>query len=155
MSDVKEWAAIICFAALACTIIEMISPAGKMEKMVRFVMGAFMICAMLQPIINITKLRFDFNINSRKKCEIHGYKKQLEDQTVSIAAENLKSLIINELDIIKIKPRKIQIFMDRNNTSSISISKIIIKLDKKNLDRQEEVKDLLNKKFNLQVEIIN
>lgn len=41
MNGIKEWSAILCLAALASCMLEMIIPSGRMEKIMRFVLGGF------------------------------------------------------------------------------------------------------------------
>lgn len=47
MNGIKEWSAILCLAALASCMLEMIIPSGRMEKIMRFVLGGFLLCAMI------------------------------------------------------------------------------------------------------------
>ena len=53
MNGIKEWSAILCLAALASCMLEMIIPSGRMEKIMRFVLGGFLLCAMISPISNL------------------------------------------------------------------------------------------------------
>ena len=40
MNGIKEWSAILCLAALASCMLEMIIPSGRMENIMRFVVDA-------------------------------------------------------------------------------------------------------------------
>ena len=80
MNYVREWAAIICFASVACTMLELLSPSGKMEKMMRFVFGAFMICAMITPLIGIVDtINLDFKIDHQKNTEVCDFTEKLNE----------------------------------------------------------------------------
>ncbi len=153
MSEITGWASAICFASLACVMLEFLSPSGKMEKMVRFVLSAFMLCALFKPILGISKIKFEFDINKKNNYKVSGIKKGLENQTMSIAASNIEKLVENEMEKIKITPKKIQVIMDTSDINSISINRLIIKIDKENLDRQEEIKKLIYKELGLAVEV--
>ncbi len=153
MSEITGWASAICFAALACVMLEFLSPSGKMEKMVRFVLSAFMLCALFKPMLDISKIKFEFDISKKNDYKVSGIKKGLENQAMSIAASNIEKLVENEMEKIKITPKKIQVIMDTSDVNSISINRLIIKIDKKNLDRQEEVKQLVYKELGLVVEV--
>ena len=155
MNYVREWAAIICFASVACTMLELLSPSGKMEKMMRFVFGAFMICAMITPLIGIVDtINLDFKIDHQKNTEVCDFTEKLKDQEVNLAAENVKNLAMEVLQEIGIKPQKINLFMDTKDKDSISISKITVYLQKQNADRQEEVKRVVQEKLGLHTEIV-
>ena len=52
----KEWCENILVIVMITTIIEMLLPAGKMQKYVRVVIGVYLIFSILQPILN-----FDYN----------------------------------------------------------------------------------------------
>ena len=48
MSEIREWASVICMSALAAALLQSLAPSGTMERMAKFVIGAFIICAPLK-----------------------------------------------------------------------------------------------------------
>ena len=53
MKEMQQWTLVICLAALAASLAQSLLPAGTMEHMGKFVVGAFMICVIIAPISKI------------------------------------------------------------------------------------------------------
>ena len=53
MGAVREWSAAICLAALAAALLQGLAPSGAMERMVKLVLGAFVLCALAMPLKNL------------------------------------------------------------------------------------------------------
>ena len=154
MSSVREWASIICLAVLACSMLEIITPSGKMEKMMRFVFGVFMIFAMITPMVGtMKKVSIDVSGLHRDKGEVSRFEKKIDKQIVDSASENIKHLVIDKLKSINIAPQKIDIFMDTLDESCISIIKVTIYISKKDAARQEEVKKIVEESLDLETNV--
>ncbi|MGC7323198.1 stage III sporulation protein AF, partial [Mycobacteroides abscessus subsp. massiliense] len=50
---IQQWTAVICLAALVAALAQTLIPAGSMERMGKFVVGAFIICVMIAPVSKI------------------------------------------------------------------------------------------------------
>ena len=50
MSGIREWTTVICLAALVAAVLQSLVPNGSMERMAKFVIGAFVICALISPL---------------------------------------------------------------------------------------------------------
>lgn len=154
MQIVKNWALIICFASIACTMLELITPDGKMEKMMRLVFGAFMVCAIIVPLFTTFK---DININLKTdnyEYNVEKSKKEFDTNINEIAIDKIKDLTLNELSLINVKPRKIDVFMDMRDKERISIKEITVTIDKKNSNKQEEVKKVIKEKLGIKTNVI-
>lgn len=155
MSAIKAWSMTICLISVVCTIIEVLFPSGKMEKIFKVVLGIFLLCALLVPLKNIFK-----NINfDAKKPEISvkdggKLKSTTDEQTKMTAKKNLERSIKNLLEEKSIKPEKINIIMDTNSESSISIKKIEIFLARGDESKRESIKNELEKKLELKIDVV-
>lgn len=155
MSAIKSWSMTICLISVICTIVEVLFPSGKMEKIFKVVLGIFMLCSLLVPLKNIFK-----NINfDTKKPEISvkdsGKLKSATDEQARLAAKkNLERIIKNLLEEKSIKPEKINIIMDTNSESSILIKKIEIFLARGDESKRESVKNELEKKLELKIDVV-
>lgn len=50
MTAVSSWAIVICIAAVICGVLELLAPSSKMNGILRFVFGGFMLCAIIVPL---------------------------------------------------------------------------------------------------------
>ena len=55
MEQITQWATAICIVAVACSLIEMLAPSSEASKMMNFVLGLFLIVAVLLPVANSLK----------------------------------------------------------------------------------------------------
>lgn len=154
MSGVKEWVVVICISVIACTMLEFITPDGKMERIVRFVFGAFMIIAIIGPLINMN-LDTSFEIKNKKFVDINSSKlsENIYEQSLDVASKNIKRVIKDELKDMNLKYKKIDVIMDKRDKGCISISKVKIYTDNENLNKKEEVRKKLKEKLDLNIEI--
>ena len=154
MSAVREWAQIICFAVLACTILENLLPAGNMQKMMRFVFGLFLICAIITPAFRLKeKITLKNNRPQHAHQEIYEFSQKLGEQEVEIAAEKLKNLAVQTLAEIDVQAEKIDVFMDTREPDSISIVKLKVYLNRKDKQKKEEVRRRLEEKLGLTIQV--
>ena len=65
MGAVREWSAAICLVALAAALLQGLVPNGSMERMVKLVLGAFVLCAMAMPLKNLG-VQIAWNFPDRK-----------------------------------------------------------------------------------------
>ena len=154
MSEIKGWAVVICVSAIACSLLDMIVPSGKMEKIVRFVFGVFMICAVINPFETATKgFDIDLKIPNSEIKKDYKFSESMEDIEMRAAECKIKNILEETLGEINIEPQKINISMDINEGNSISINKVEVVLGKENIDRQEEVKSIIKNKLGLNCKV--
>lgn len=155
MNAIVSWASIICIAAIVGAMLQLLSPSGKMEKMVRFVFGAFMICALLTPLIGtMGKITFDFELDTSALEKTNEFTNHIDEQIAEAAGNNIRSLTQELLSEKKATAQKIEVFMDTGDNNSISITKIIITLDEEEKSRAGELKKAVEEKLGLTVEIV-
>lgn len=153
MQIIRNWALIICFASIACSMLEIMAPNGNMEKIMRFVFGIFMLCAVVNPlIVTLQNINLDIKTDN-KDYTIEDFTDHFDTKVNEVAIDNIKEIIISELNLIDIKPRKVDVFMDMKDKDCISIKEITVTLDKKNSNKQEEVKKVLEKKLGIKINV--
>ena len=144
MTAIREWATILALAALAGAMLELLAPSGAMEQMVRFVLGAFMICAVLTPLAGT---------GGAAEEELSEFQRQADEQALAIAAGNIKYLAAEALEEEGVIPEKIEIFMDTSDKGSISFIRIIVCLSADDAEKKQDVAALLEEKLGLETEI--
>lgn len=155
MSTIQQWATVICLAALVGTMVEILTPIGSMEKMVRFVLGAFMLCAIITPLVGTAqKINYSIQQPDVNTSSITVFQNQLDGQLNSVASEKIKALAAEILQKESINAQKIDVFMDTSQNNSISIIKVTVYLNAKDVYKKERAKQLLEDNLGLSTEII-
>ena len=150
----KEWILIICLSVIAISILEMITINEKMNKTISLVLGAFLLLSILIPIKNF---RFDNLFNEKLSMDPlikEDLASFIDEQGKNLSSSSIKDLIKNALEEKNISVKKIKIYMDTKRDNCISISKAEVYIDGSFTDRKEEIKNIINKKFEINTDII-
>ncbi len=130
MNAVREWAAAICMAVLAAAMLQNIVPNGSMERMIRFVIGAFVVCVLIQPVSSIVpQISVDFQQSAQNETNTH-LQDTVNRQMSDAAQQSIHNLVISELSQINIKCENVSVNMDTHEDGSISINQVIVTLAK-------------------------
>lgn len=153
MTTLKEWSSIICIASIVCTMIELICPSGKMDRIVKFVLASFMICSIIFPFTK-TLPEISYNLKNKSHQSFDSsLKEKVSTQTLDMCSKNIKGVVQAELDKLNIKAKKIDVTMDTDKFGSISIIKVDIYLKEKS-SSSPDVKKILEDKLGIKTEII-
>ncbi len=155
MNSVQSWISVICISAIACTMLEFMTPDGRMEKIVRLVFGAFMVIAIISPLID-TVSNIDISINNKKsilKSE-NNFSDKIYEQSLDVAGKNIRKVVMDELKVMDIKSKKIDVIMDKQDKDCISISKVKIYIDNMKPVEKEEVRKRLKDKLDIDIEVL-
>lgn len=157
MGLVKEWSSLICLASMASIIFELILPPGKMEKMMRMVLGVFMVCIIISPFAD-RKNRWDLNIKKISSGYVDKenikFIEKINGQIEYLAQENVRRVVVGFLKDNNIKYEKIEIFMDTDEDRNISIIKCRIYLNKSDFNLKEKVRGDVEKKLKIKAEVV-
>jgi stage III sporulation protein AF len=130
MNGVREWSTIICMAALIAALLQSLVPNGSMERMIKFVIGAFIICAMIVPLTKIVpQISIDLQENTRTEDNTQ-LKNTVERQLSDAAQDSITNLVTAELNNMGIKCKNVRVMMDTKEDGSISINKVVVTLAK-------------------------
>ena len=153
MNSVKEWSSAICMAAIAAAMMQSLVPNGSMERMVKFVIGAFVIFALIQPISKIVpQINVDLQENTKSavNSQLEG---TVKNQMSDAAQDSIKNLVITELNNLNIKCKNVNAIMDTNEDGSISINKVVVILAKGYDGECKKASDHLEKTLGLKMEV--
>ncbi len=143
MEQITQWATTVCIVAVACSLIEILAPSGEASKMINFVLGLFLVVAVLLPVGNSLKsgeLRLDnieFSQNSTTLPE------KTADLTITVGESAVENLIINALQQEKIEYKKITVNMDSSTGDSIDIIRAEICVDKSYRNKLVQVQSMV------------
>ena len=128
MSAVQDWAAALCLAALAATLLQYLSPGGTMEKIFRLVLGAFVLCGLLSPFAEtVPAIAESIPAWSQAGAE-SGFAQSVDDQILQAADASLRQVIVGELYSMGYPCENIEIFMDMTEDGRIVINKVAVTL---------------------------
>ncbi len=147
MNGISSWATAISICAIICTIVEMLISDSKLEKTVRFVLGAFMICAIIMPITDMTDeiSEVDFNITMSDDS-----KEKFDIQKIELFKKQISSLVTSILSEENIYPQKIDVNMDIDENNSISIISVTVVLKKQDVEKANRVSYVIKTQLGLE-----
>lgn len=145
MGDIKGWILGICFAALVCSLLEMLFPNGNMEKSAKFITALFFLCAMVIPAAKQLKnTNWDYTMEISAQANVNGaLEDKVSEQLMHASEKNLERLISDLLEEQKIIPDKISVTMDTDETGCIVIKGTEVYLKEEDGARKEKVKELI------------
>lgn len=151
------WYALICTALIICTLIEFLIPPGKLGKFSHIILSSFMLCAILNSVISLKKFEKPSLPNvASVYSEKHQNKftESVNRQVDNLMENSLKAIISEVLVDFKIKPKKIEIFTDKNTDNCIVMIKCKIYIDAKDQEFAESAKNKIEKKLNIATEFV-
>lgn len=156
MSGVKEWATVICLAALSAAMLQSLVPNGSMERMAKFVIGAFIICALIVPASKAApQIRAGLETENRSAKENQNLNSTVERQYKDAARESITGLVQSELKQMGINCKNVQVIMDTDENGSISITKVVVTIDGKTASGRAGVSSALEKTLGIQTEVVS
>jgi hypothetical protein len=126
----------------------MVCPNGKMEKIMHFSLGGFFLCSVLIPIFSISK-NFDIKLKNTENNKTISKKleKKAAEQLQNLSSKQIKESINKILNKEGIATKKIELLMDTNNNTRISINKIKLFFDEKYLQQKEKIQGILKREL--------
>ena len=127
MNDVKTWATVICLVTLISALMQYLVPDGSMGRMMKLVLGVFVICGIVLPLSKIVP---QISVNLQDVASsVQGtqtFKNTVDQQIYSAANTGIQNVVITELATMNIKCENVAVMMDTKANSSISISKVVV-----------------------------
>lgn len=157
MKEVQQWTLVICLAALATSLAQSLLPAGTMEHMGKFVVGAFMICVIIAPIskivpqVKVNMADSPYSGKTQSSMLESTVSRQMEEE----AQKSISNLVASQLGKINIKCKNVQTVMDTNSDGRISISKVVVRLESKSTADRKAAQEYLQKQLGLKTEVIS
>ena len=151
MKEISSWAVIICMAAAAATVLNMMTPSGNMNKIFKYVLGVFLISSIIIPISQISPGDFSLDTDFLSSdIENTDFTADIKNEYM---ANTLVSLVESELENIGVKPLKTEILMDNLSDSGISINKVAVTIRENDKYNALKISDTLKKNLGLSADI--
>ena len=129
MSGVQSWAISVCFTVIAASILQYISPNGAMERVMKLVLGAFVLYGIMMPIISLVPQisnGFDAYIDVEQPNPSVDLTDTVNSQIHTAASSGIQNIVTVELAKKGVNCENVELIMDTNEDNSISISKVLV-----------------------------
>lgn len=154
MSAITSWATAVCIVAVICSLYDMLIPDGNTSKMLDFVLGMFLIVAILIPFVNIVKsepLNFkNIEFNSKDFT----MSTENEDLIVDVGKSTVEKIISDSLKEKNISYKKIVIDMDSSNGNSIDIIRAKIYIENSYRNQIIDIQNIVKEKTGITPDVI-
>lgn len=155
MKSIAVIAAVICVAALGCSLVSAVAPQGNTRRILNTVLGAFILCSMLVPIKNAIT---DFNLNISIATPETDLKAVADEAyNTAVMAETkatLENTLLAYLENNKISPENVEMELASYDNGGIYIGKISIYISKVYENKTAEIINLTKEKFEVKPQII-
>lgn len=155
MNALRSAAVIVCICCIACSIISLVAPLGKMKKIVNLVLGMFMICSMIIPVVGLfDSFSADFELDE-STVEYNTDTSNVYNQLVlNQTADNLVIAANNLLQSEGITAENIEIGLKKSDNNSIYISMINIYISRQDENRAQDITKIISSNMSKEPVII-
>ena len=150
MTQVSTWANTICTVAVLCALCEMIIPQGNVAKVLHFVLGMFLIIAILIPLSEAVHTKIDFKKDIAMTEEDNLRISAMDDLSIAYGKEVIENLIAETLEENNLTYQKIAVTMDSSGGSRIDMIKVTIYTDISERNRWKEYQQCIKEKTGIQ-----
>ncbi len=152
MEGAVQWATGVCLCSAVVCIVEMLLSDTAIEKTVRFVLGAMMLCAVIVPLGGIAA---DFSADMESMGVMpQEIPESVENQRVAFLKEKLEEMVKENLEEAGIFPVEIGIDMDIDEENSISMITAEVRLEKKQRSSAGKVREIVREKLGIEVQTV-
>ncbi len=151
MGEVRTWAAAICLTVLASALLRMLCPEGNFSRLLRVILGAFVLCAVLKPVQNLWGMSWEQGEYQDAMAQAEAYEEQTEGAYTAVVEESVRSLIAAELTENGFSFTKIRVETDTGEDERIIMKQIQVTLT--NGQDAEKARLLLQESLGLETEV--
>lgn len=129
MSGVQSWAVGVCFTVVAAAVLQYLAPGGAMQRMVKLILGAFVLYGIMMPLISLVpQLQNGLQdyIDTGQGASAVDLSDTVQEQMYTAASSGIQSVVAVELAKKNVHCENVALIMDRNPDNSISISKVLV-----------------------------
>lgn len=154
MTAITSWATAVCAVAVICSLYDMLVPQSNTSKMLNFVLGMFLIVAILIPFVNIIKSD-SFNLKQVKFIsEEFTLSNNNTNLTIALGKSTVEKIIADCLKEKDITYKKIAVAMDSSNGNSIDIIRADIYVESKYRNQLIDIQSVVKEKTGITPDVI-
>jgi len=154
MESVKEAAICICVCCILCGTVKMLTPSTSFDKLIKLVVGAFLVCSIVTPVSHAIK-----EIRSPEiAVSVMEENEKVEDAVLTFTSEMLSSVVSGQIESALLskntEAQDIKIYMDILNDGSISISQAEVTLSEEDYLKREMLSETVFSRTGVNVKFI-
>lgn len=150
MTELSSWAAVICIAAVICEVLELLAPSSRMDGVLRFVFGGFMLCAIVLPL---TELDIDLGTIPETDSMSLSAASEIDEMSEEYLKSGISDLVKTELKELNAEAEEISVEMDIDEDNCINMIRIKLKMSKDYSELYEKIKTKISEDLGLECEI--
>lgn len=154
MDHVQKWALGICLTVLVNAMVQYMIPRGSMERMLRFVVGGIVLCGLMVPFTELSKIDWTWEEPVSARFDYDGFPDEVQRQIFQQAERNIQQVVITELEKNGYGWKNVSVRMDTNPDGSIVIEQVVVTVDKETLVHRDELTTRLEKNLGLKTEVV-
>ena len=144
MTAFRNCAVIVCVCCIACSIISLVAPLGKMKKIMNLILGMFLLCSMVIPVVGLldsfpSDFKFDESVAQYSDNTDDAYNQMVLNKT----ADNLVLAADNLLKNEGITADNIELALKKTDNDSIYISSVVIYISEQYSHRAHEITKII------------
>ena len=148
---ISAYAGSLCVGSVICAVLELIVSGTRLQKTVRLVIGAFLLCIVIGPLLSSGVGNIgDSIIEIPEQSDFSGAILQSEK---TILKKELSGLIVSTLKSEGITPREVNVTMDIDEDNSISLIRAKIILSRDDTFKCSTVRSVMREKLGIESEV--
>ncbi len=144
--NAEAWAVSIAFCSAVCCIVELLTTNTRMERTVRFVLGAFALCVLILPFKGVAGELSQIAVDIPDTPQ---FAEDISVQREELLRREMAVLVSKTLKDSGIEPVNIDIDMDIGDDSCISIITAEVTLKHSDSYKANRVKSILNDQLSI------
>lgn len=151
MDELRQWSISLIIAAVAGTVITVISPRGSADKIMRTVTGIFVVASVAVPLMQVDISDVSAQSFFEYSDSDVGYSYELEQQLVDACKTALENQIIMAASQVGADVKSVESELSVDENGCIIIHKIVIKIA--NTTAKDELENLLEQETGIRVTV--
>ena len=151
MVGVYSWATAVTVCSVIACIVEILTGNSSLEKTVRFVLGLFMLCVIIAPLINIVTQIGSMDIAPEYEYEEDDY--QIKETEIKILKTRIQQLVEKTLAENDIKPVVTLITINIDEKQSIESIQAAITLQSEDAEMVSAAEELIRNKLGIECSV--
>ena len=149
MSSVKNWAQMLCIAAVGCGALMFLLPGLEKNKLFRLAVGAFFLLCIASPLKDFDSLSLPSpQLSSEALYDSQEAAQQLErDLALAQAKESIEELVRQNLEDIQVEAKNVEVQIHMDKANNISFIEAHVLLSGEDAWRASEVRARLEERL--------
>ncbi len=147
MEGIQAWAIALCAAAVACSLLHMLTPKNGLGKIFRMLLAAFFICCLITPLLSLKGMLPLELEDLPDSASSSALQERVNEQVLRQIDASLLRVTNDTLKNYDIQAEKVEAKTDTSADGGICITQIVLYLDKQNIRNAVTAKQILENRL--------